>query len=75
MMETQLQSLLDRLVKSQFTDLKGSWANLRLELSETVVNELLANVLATQKKQYPLLGLVSTARVKGTVVLEVKLEV
>ena len=74
-MEAQLQSFLDSLIKSQFTDLKDSWANLHLEISETVANELLATVLATQNKSYPLLGMVSAAHVKGPIILDVKLQV
>ena len=74
-MEAQLRALLDNLFKSQFTDLKDSWANLHLEISEEVVNELLPTVLATQQQNYPLLGMVNTARVKGPIILEVKLHV
>jgi hypothetical protein len=74
-MDAQLQALLDNLVKSQFADLKGSWANLHLILSEKVVNEFLAKALATQKKDYPWLGMVNAAHIKGSIVVEIKLQV
>jgi hypothetical protein len=72
-MEPQLQSFLDNLIKSQLTDLKDSWANLHLEISEKVVNEVLAKMLATQRQTYPLLDKVSAAQVKGSIIVELKL--
>ena len=74
-MDAQLQSLLDNLVKTQFADLKGSWANFHLEVPEKVLNDIVNEVLVAQKKNYPLLGLVKFTHVKGSIVLEVKLGV
>jgi hypothetical protein len=71
-MEAQLQSLLDHLVSTQFVGLSGSSANLHLEIPEKVLNEVLAELLAVQKKNYPLLGMVKAAHVKGPVIVEIE---
>lgn len=74
-MEEHLRSLLDNLLRTKFADLNGSWANLHLEIPEKVLNELVGNLLLTQKKAHPVLDLVSAAQVKGTITLDVKLAV
>jgi hypothetical protein len=50
-------------------------ADLHLEIPEKVLNELLAELLATQKTNYPLLGMVKVARVNGPIVLEIQVGV
>ena len=74
-MDAQLQALLDSLVKSQFSDLRGSWANLQLQLPEKLLNDLLALALPALKEGNPWLAFVNAAHVKGSLSLEVKLNV
>jgi hypothetical protein len=74
-MEEHLRKLLDELVKTRFAELKGSWANLHLEIPENVLNDLVGNLLVTQQKDHPLLALVSTAKIKGAITVDVKLTV
>lgn len=74
-MDEQLKAFFESLVRSQFSDLKGSWANLHLEIPEKILNELLTVTLNSQKAANPWLALVSAARAKGTVALEIKLTV
>jgi hypothetical protein len=74
-MDAQLRSLLDHFVGTQFAELNGSSANLHLQIPEKVLNELLAELLAAQKKNYPLLGMVKVAHVIGPVTLEIEVDV
>ena len=74
-MSDELQAVVDKLVASQFADLKGSWANLHLHLSEKVLNELLAAGIASRKKDNPWIALIDSAHVRGAVNVEVKLTV
>jgi hypothetical protein len=74
-MDDQLKVFFDNLVRSQFSDLKGSWANLHLQVPEKLLNELLTLTLNSQKAANPWLALVSAAHAKGTVALEIKLTV
>jgi hypothetical protein len=74
-MEEQLRTLLDDLVRTQFAELSGSWANLHLEIPEKMLNEVVNNLLVAQRKDVPLLRLVSEAQVKGSLTLDVKLSV
>jgi hypothetical protein len=74
-MDAQLQRLLDKLVKSQFAELKGSRADLHLQLPEKLVNEAIAMLLASQRDANPWLALVSAAQVKGSITVDLKLNV
>lgn len=74
-MNEQMQAFLNNLIKTQFADLKGSWANLQLQLSEKALNELLALALASQKEANPWLRLVQVAQVKGKLAIELKLTI
>ena len=73
-MDAQIQTFLDNLMKSQFADLKGSWGNFHLELSEKVLNDL-GKLLLTQKGVIPYLALVNAVQVKGAVSVDLKLNI
>ncbi len=74
-MDEQLKLFVENLVKTQFADLKGSWANLHLQIPEKILNEALALAVNSQKGANPWVALVSAAHVKGTVSVEIKLNV
>ena len=74
-MDKELKAFVDNMVKTQFADLKGSWANLHLQIPEKLLNELLATALSAQKENNPWLALVTAAHVKGSVSVEIKVNV
>lgn len=74
-MDDQMKLFFENLAKSQFADLKGSWANLHLQIPEKVLNELLALTIKSQKDAIPWLALVNATNVKGTLSVEIKLTV
>jgi hypothetical protein len=74
-MDPQVQAFLDRLVQSRFADLKGSSAQLSLQVPEELLNELLGLAVNSQKATIPWIGLVRKAAVKGGVQVAVELRV
>jgi hypothetical protein len=72
-MDEQTKLFLENLMKNQFADLKGSWANLHIQIPEKVLNELLGMIIKSQKDAIPWLALVNATNVKGTVSVEVRL--
>jgi hypothetical protein len=74
LMNPELQSLLDKLKKSQFAELKGSRANLHLECSGKFFNEALAVALPWLKSTYPVASAVKSTHVKGSVSVDLKIQ-
>ena len=73
-MNLELQSLLDKLNKSQFAELKGSRANLHLECSEKFFNEALTVALPWLKITYPAASAVKSTHVEGSVSVDLKIQ-
>jgi len=73
-MDARVQAFVDKLTSTQFADLKGSWANMHLELSEKLLNEVLGIVMGNPslKKNYPMLALLNAAQVKGSLSVDLK---
>jgi hypothetical protein len=74
LMNPELQSLLDKLNKSQFAELKGSSANLHLELSEELINEAITVALPWLQTIYPVASAVKSTNVKGSVSVDLKIQ-
>jgi hypothetical protein len=73
-MNPELQSLLDKLKKSQFAELKGSRAKLHLNCSEGFFNEALTLALPWLKRTSPAASAVKSAHVKGSVGVDLKIQ-
>jgi hypothetical protein len=73
-MDQQMQQFLDDLVNSQFVEMRGSWANLHLELPEKLLNEA-AKALTANKgpNANKWLAMVQSANVKGSISVDLKL--
>jgi hypothetical protein len=74
-MDEHTRAFLDRLIRSNFAEFKGSSAELHLQIPETILNDLLQTALESRKAAHPWLALVDSARVEGTVRIDVKLAV
>ncbi len=73
-MDPHLQKFVNNLVNSQFAEMKGSSADLHLELPETLLNEA-AKALTADKgpNANRWLALVQSIRVKGSISVDLKL--
>ncbi len=65
-MSPAMQEFVDKLVRTQFADLKGSYAEMSLQLSENLLNEMMSLALSSQQESNPLLSLVKTAKINGS---------
>lgn len=70
----ELQSLFDKLYRSQFADLKGSRADVHLECSEQFFQEVLTIALPWLKSTYPAASVVKSAHVKGSASIDLKIQ-
>ena len=74
-MDEHVKAFIDRLIKTRFAELHGSSAHLHLQLSEKVLNELIHTAIESQKDDHPWLELIHAAHAKGTLGLELKINV
>src|SRR5690348_6609061 len=66
-----LETLLSELIRTQFADVRGSTAHLRLRLPEKLLTEIVTAAIASQKQNYPWLALVKSVQICGGVEVEV----
>lgn len=74
-MDDTTKQFINHLIQTNFADLKGSSAELHLEIGEQILNELVEMAKKSQEKAHPWLAFVTMAEVKGSVRLDVKLNV
>jgi len=74
-MADQVQELINNLLKTQFSAMKGSSGDFEIQVNESLVAELISFGLESQQKTVPWLALVDSIAVRAPIRVHVKLKV
>ena len=74
-MADQVQELINSLLKTQFSALKGSSGDFEIQVNESLVAELISLGLESQRKTVPWLALVDSIAVRAPIRVHLKLKV